>query len=365
MWTETRNGKLIARERYKDQLTGKWKQISVTIEKDTKQERNKAARILRAKLERMDPQPSAMTLLQLKEAYISYQKNILKDSTVRRNDNILQIVVSIIGPEALCDRLSAGNIMRALLSTQKPPTSINTYLTRLKAMLRWGYKNDLCPDISGKLSMLPDASPRAKISDKFLEKKDLKKLIDGMEVEQWKNLSRLLALSGLRIGEALALEYDDISLKQRLIHVTKTLAPKTRTITPPKTADSVRDVYMQDELLRHCRKLLRTAKKTAMECGYKSSFVFCDHAGQPVTYDVYEKYLRENSERILGRRISSHVMRHTMTSLFAEAGVPLDTIARRLGHHDSKLTRDIYLHCTKTQIEKDQDAVREIKLFAH
>ena len=58
-------------------------------------------------------------------------------------------------------------------------------------------------------------------------------------------------------------------------------------------------------------------------------------------------------------------MRHTMTSLFAEAGVPLDTIARRLGHHDSKLTRDIYLHCTKTQIEKDQDAVREIKLFAH
>ena len=77
----------------------------------------------------------------------------------------------------------------------------------------------------------------------------------------------------------------------------------------------------------------------------------------------YEKYLRENGQAILGRNITSHVMRHTMTSLFAEAGVPLEVIARRLGHHDSKLTRDIYLHCTQTQREKDNEAVKNVAIL--
>jgi integrase len=56
-------------------------------------------------------------------------------------------------------------------------------------------------------------------------------------------------------------------------------------------------------------------------------------------------------------------MRHTMTSLFAEAGVDLAIIARRLGHHDSKLTRDIYLHCTQAQTEKDHNAIRKVKIL--
>ena len=78
---------------------------------------------------------------------------------------------------------------------------------------------------------------------------------------------------------------------------------------------------------------------------------------------MYEKYLRENGQAILGKNITSHVMRHTMTSLFAEAGVDLSVIARRLGHHDFKLTSDIYLHCTQAQREKDNEAVKNISLL--
>ena len=253
--------------------------------------------------------------------------------------------------------------MDRLLSAHKANVTINTYLTRLKAMLRWGYQHDMCPDIAGKLKLLPDKSERQKIADKYLEKTELKKLLDGMKVEYWKNLTQFLALSGLRIGEALALEYSDMDTKKRLIHVTKTYAPTTKAVQPPKTADSIRDVYMQDELLKLCRTIRAKSKSRALEYGYQSSMVFCDIDGNYISYDVYEKYLRENGQTILGRNITSHVMRHTMTSLFAEAGVDLSVIARRLGHHDSKLTRDIYLHCTQAQRKKDNEAVKRISLL--
>lgn len=366
MWVEQRGDKYLAVDRYKDFMTGKWKRVSVTMDKDTQQARNKAQRTLQAKIEanrQQAPESVSVSLQQLKDAYITYQKKLLKESTVIRNDIVLNVVIKAIGPDMLCDRLSAGSIMKALLDTNKPNVTINSYLTRLKAMLRWGYQNDMCPDLAGKLKPLPDRSEREKISDKFLEKSDLKKLLDGMSVKYWQNLSRLLALSGLRIGEVLALTYSDLDTKNRMIHVTKTLSRATRTVTSPKTTDSVRDVYMQDELLSLCRKLLTGAKRRALEHGYISDLVFCDLNGRHINYDVYEKYLRENSERILGRRITSHVMRHTMTSLFAESGVDLNVISRRLGHHDSRLTMDIYLHCTQAQREKDNEAVRKISLL--
>ena len=364
MWIEKRKDKYLAVERFRDPMTGKIRRVSCVIDRDTQQSRNKARAILQAKMDvQEEPKNRAVTLSELKSTYIEYQKKIFKTSTVARNDNILKIVINIIGSDALCDRLTAGNVMKALLDTGKPNVTLNTYLTRLKAMLRWGYKNDLCPDIAGKLSLLPDMSERQKIADKFLETKDLKKLIDGMDVEKWQNLTRLMVLSGLRIGEALALTYSDLDTKNRLIHVTKTLDRRTKTTTSPKTTDSFRDVFMQNELLKLCRKLRTGSRRMKLECGYDSDLIFCDLEGKHISYDVYEKYLRENSERILNRRITSHYLRHTMTSQFAASGVPLDTIARRLGHHDSKLTRDIYLHCTQAQTKKDYDAVRNVSLL--
>ena len=364
MWVEERRGKYLAIIEYKDVMTGKFKRVSTVMEKDSKQARSKAERILKAKIDASYQQkPKSISLKELKESYIAYQRKIFKESTVHRNENILNIVIKIIGSDVLCDRLTAGFIMSTLIGTNKENVTLNTYLTRLKAMLRWGYQNDICPDLASKLKLLPDKSEREKIVDKFLEKKELSALLNGMKVESWKNLTQFLALSGLRIGEALALEYSDMDTKGRLIHVTKTYSPIVNAVQSPKTSDSVRDVYMQDELLKLCRKLLAKAKSRALEHGYQSNLIFCDIDGNYILYDVYEKYLRENGQAIIGRNITTHVMRHTMTSLFAEAGVQLDVISRRLGHHDSKLTRDIYLHVTQAQKEKDHKAVKRVSLL--
>lgn len=54
----------------------------------------------------------------------------------------------------------------------------------------------------------------------------------------------------------------------------------------------------------------------------------------------------------LNQSLTPHSLRHTHTSLLAEAGVGLDEIMERLGHRDDKITRNVYLHITKSRKKK-------------
>ena len=78
---------------------------------------------------------------------------------------------------------------------------------------------------------------------------------------------------------------------------------------------------------------------------------------------IHNKYLKENSLRILGREITPHALRHTHASLLLEQGISIDTISRRLGHENSDVTREIYLHVTKKLQEKDNQQIAKISIL--
>lgn len=44
-------------------------------------------------------------------------------------------------------------------------------------------------------------------------------------------------------------------------------------------------------------------------------------------------------------------------------GIDIETIARRLGHENSRITRDIYLHVTEKLIEKDNEQIKHIRIM--
>jgi len=54
----------------------------------------------------------------------------------------------------------------------------------------------------------------------------------------------------------------------------------------------------------------------------------------------------------LAKPLSTHIFRHTHASKLAELGVPIELISKRLGHKDSAITRQIYLHVTKKTAER-------------
>ena len=167
-----------------------------------------------------------------------------------------------------------------------------------------------------------------------MEKEELEKLIDGMADRKYKLLTRFLVLSGLRIGELIALEKSDVDIAGRVIHVTKNRQAVTQETGLPKNSTSYRDVYMQDELASVCAEINQLIEML----GIKSKLFFPNADGDYLRHDAISKYFRENSEKILGRRVTPHMLRHTHVSLVVEAsllaGTPisLDDIAERLGH---------------------------------
>lgn len=366
MWVEeTKKGKYKYIERYTDPLTGKYRRVSVVLDKNTAQARKQAQKALAEKIRHQEAgEPESLTLEQLVAKYREEQQKTIKASTYARNYSACKSIMDILGSDTIISRINAGYVRESFLATGKAPVTLNEFLTRFKALMRWGYRNDYLSDISylDKLEKFRDTPHRIKIEGKFLESSELSALLNGMTVRKWKDLTEFLSLSGLRFGEAAALDLPDVDLKSRLIHVSKTYDAAHDIVTSTKTATSTRDVYMQDQLYQLCRRL--KAERLSDNIVLPMSVVFFPGSKRErIEFDCYAKYLRENSERIIGRRITPHTLRHTHASLLMEQGVDIDTISRRLGHANSRVTREIYLHVTEKLKEKENERLRDIRLI--
>lgn len=69
-------------------------------------------------------------------------------------------------------------------------------------------------------------------------------------------------------------------------------------------------------------------------------------------YPEFIKTIQNRMRRLLllaglNRKLTPHSLRHTHTSLLAEAGVGIHEIMERLGHQDDEITKRVYLHVTK------------------
>ena len=372
MWSELQpNGKVKFVERYEHPLTGKLQKVSVTLDKETAVTRKQAQKALDMKIDHKLRELCSVVkkddlrLSELIDLYRKDQEATVSKSTYQRNYFATKALMQILGENTLVERLSAGYVRERLASLNEKPGTTNERITRLKALIRWGYENDYIDDIRwlDKVKKFKDEEKLHKLEEKYLESSELKTLLESLSVEKWRFLTELTALSGLRIGEAIALHSEDADIRNRIIRVNKTYDPVNEIITSPKTASSNREVYMQDELLGLCRRINLFMKKERLAIGYQSEIFISNSNGGYMSYYAYNKCLRENAEKLLGKSVTTHFMRHTHVSLMAEQGVSLDVISRRLGHTDSKITRDIYFHVTKKMREKDNAAVTNIRLL--
>ncbi len=370
MWIEKRsNGKYRYCERYLDPMTGKEKRVSVTMDKKTPAARKEAAALItqlinKAQMQSMENNHSLNDIMEL---YLSYQVRVVKPSTYSRNKYALNSVVNILGPNVLINQLTAQYIKSKLLATGESMGRINERITRLKAMLRWAYENDFVPDISylSKVKKFKDTEKKKKLEDKYLERSELKALLDSMEQPVWRAITECMALSGLRIGELLALTPKDVDFDNGVLHITKTYDMRNHLVSEtPKTDCSVRDVAIQEELDTCLRQIHRLMLQRRIKYGLpKPSLFLFDRNGNYINYYSYNKYLRVKSQSVLSHMITTHALRHTHASLMFEAGIDIDVISRRLGHEDSKLTREIYLHITDKVKERDSDLIHNIKII--
>ena len=350
MWVQKRNGKVRVFERLYDYTERRIKPFSVTIEKDTASNRKTALLALHEQSEATKPLTKEnMTLNRLVELYRIDQKKTVSNATFQRNYYTFNHIMAILGEKTMLESLSASYVRTSFADSDKAPQTLNEYLVRLKAMLRWAYRNDILDDISfiDKIKPFTDRSRKVKLQDKFLEKDELDAVLDSIKDIRWLLFAKILVLTGMRFGELSALRKENIDLENRYIHIVENYNSVVNEVGEPKTLDSVRDVYIQDELLPVMKDAIELSKGDNL-FGYPTIFSF-------------NKYLREHNP--LEKKVTSHIFRHTHTSMLVARGIPFDSIARRLGHSSSEITREVYFHVTERLKDKDNELIRNVSLL--
>ena len=362
MWEQERNGKLYLCERAYEPLTGRQHVVTVKIAKDTASARKEAQKRLTEKLE--EYKPKRLHLSDIIALYEKEMERTVRDSTYARNCCSLKTMMKILD-DIYVDALTAGYVRAKLIESGKSNTAMNELLKRFKAMLMWAYRNDFMGrEVVDKLTLFRDETKKERIADKYLEKSELQALLKAFDLDRWRLLTEFLALTGLRIGEATALDAEDVTAEY--INVTKSYSENFSRVGDTKTPCSVRQVYIQPELAECIRKIRICMLKQKLMFRYEDrGYFFSGIDGDRVGYAAYCKALREATQKAgIQKNVTPHALRHTMTSLFAEAGVPLEVISRRLGHESSELTRNIYLHITKEHQHKDNAHIESVTLLA-
>ncbi|MFX3673325.1 MAG: tyrosine-type recombinase/integrase [Paenisporosarcina sp.] len=203
------------------------------------------------------------------------------------------------------------------------------------------------------------------IKDLFLEKEELQLFLNAAEKMNQESYVMLhtLAWTGLRAGELLALKWSDINFEKQTLSVTKTYYnPKNNTkkfeLLPPKTKGSIRVIDIEEdvlEVLRRHKAIQSTIKFQLGKEYYDENFVFGRLLAPYFGYPHFIKTVENRFAAVLKKcetikkYLTPHSLRHTHTSLMAEAGVELPQIMDRLGHTNDATTTQVYLHITKNR----------------
>ena len=375
MWCNIqKNGTAVYRARYKNPLTGKLEIASVSMPKDSVQNRNKAQRELTAKIEaaiaKLQCVDCSTTLSQLQKEYLKTQALTFKQSTVKRNKIITSSVLDLLNPDAIVNNLTAQYVNSRLLDSGKPVSTVNNYITRFKAMLNWGYANDYHNNLAliSKLKPFVDSCEEQEITLKYLEPTEAKNLLAAIKEDNrwnWYYITSILLLTGLRFGEISALEVSDIDMSNLTIRISKTYDSINDIGTTPTTDHSKRTIHIQPDLLTELKKCMLWRNEMMIERNIRTKLLIPNtKTGDHILHRSYEKYLGDLSEKLLGRRVTPHMLRHTHASLLAANGMTPEEIARRLGHSKSEITSKIYIHVTQKVIENDNRKIDQIKLFS-
>lgn len=203
-------------------------------------------------------------------------------------------------------------------------------------------------------------------------------LCNNYEFHGWEPIITVLLGTGMRIGECLAITWDDLDFEKRIIKVGKTLTYRPEPgngcvvhISTPKTEAGERTIPMIDDVYDAFIEEYQIQKVLGFgnsEIDGFRDFVFSTSEGNAYTPEsvnraikrVYEDYNKkekqaaekEGREPLLLPHFSAHNLRHTFCTRLCENESNLKVIQSVMGHSDIQTTMDIYAECTQ---EKKQE----------
>jgi integrase len=183
---------------------------------------------------------------------------------------------------------------------------------------------------------------------------ELRRFLDGVRDDEDIALWWLLAWSGMRRGEALALRWADLDLDGGVVVVARAVAVAAGGVAfekEPKSAAGRRQVDVDAATVAVLREHRRTqaARRLAIGAGWRGTgLVFCALDGSArhpnVTSERWAGLVRRTAPALGLGVIRLHDLRHSHATALLAAGVRADVVTKRLGHASVAFTLDTYGH---------------------
>ncbi|WP_077389500.1 tyrosine-type recombinase/integrase [Mobilibacterium timonense] len=308
---------------------------------DSKREAQLAAAEIIAKAE--PAKAKNITYCEIYELWLESYRLSVKESTLRHTEQIFRDhILPAFSSMRVQDITPLQCQQWTTAQVKKDPAAAGRRFNYFSKVLDFAFKQGVIDKNPALMIDRPKKSKSgrsAKAGMNFYTKEELEQFLHLCEERlplQWYVFFRLLAYSGLRRGEAIALKWEDIDFRKRTIRITKTVTHGEQGAyisDTPKTDKSNRVIMLDDKTLQLIHSL---------KC--KSEYVFPNSKGSFTTPSMVIRMMHRAVDGTDLRYISPHGLRHTHCSLLFSAGVSIPEVQDRLGHTDVKTTIDVYNH---------------------
>lgn len=304
--------------------------------------------------------PTKITVREHFEAWWEIKKEKVKPTTAENYRFLLdRYILPKFGSELLKD-LSSVRIEKMLIELIQNLSESTVRLVSivLSQGLERAVKDRLLPLNPAKGIERPKGKKRTVTP---YTSSELKTLLGELEDHRLFAFFRVLAYTGARRGEVLALRWSDLEFENATLTISKNRTRIGKTVIEQestKGGDGRRTVQLGAETL----KLLKDHRKRQLQERIKagslwqdSNFIFTQENGLPLDPSTPYQLFKRTAKKLGLRSESLHSIRHLHATELLNAGVGIHEVKEQLGHSDISTTLRIYAHIRPEQKQELAD----------
>lgn len=280
-----------------------------------------------------------------------YKEGAIRKVTMDKYKLSLMWVKKLAPKMRLCDldRVAYQKLLNDYAKEHERQTTMDFH-HHLKAAVLDAVDEGLIDKDPTRKVIIKGKTPREK-KKKYLNQFELHTLLKDLNLEKGINydwLILLIAKTGMRFSEAIALTPSDFDFSKQTLSINKTWNYKgDGGFQPTKNKSSIRKIQIDWMIVSQFSALLKDLQPD------KPIFIVKEAIFNSTINDVLERHCKNTNIPV----ITVHGLRHTHASLLLFAGVSIASVAKRLGHSSMNTTEKTYLHIIQELENKDVDLV--------
>lgn len=287
-----------------------------------------------------------------KEWVSIYKEGAIRPITLSKYKMAISWLEKLVPNLKLCDldRISYQKLINDYAKYHERQTTMDFH-HQIKGSILDAVDEGLIPKDPTRKAIIKGKMPSEK-KPKYLNQFELHNLLTSLNLKDsanWDWFILLVAKTGMRFSEALALTPEDFDFSKQVVSINRTWDYKGQGgFLPTKNKSSVRKVQLDWKTVMQFSQLVKDLP-----------------SDEPIFVKSNDKIYNSTVNGVLFRlckkadipTISIHGLRHTHASLLLYAGVSIASVARRLGHASMTTTQKTYLHIIQELENQDVDIV--------